>query len=85
MFHQVFETWYRAVEATVEAQQAMLQRWAGVWPTGTRHEPPFHRPLPKPGADTISRVPGFTGTEFQELEEALVEYETTHGDWAKSR
>jgi hypothetical protein len=85
MLSQVFESWYRAVEATVEVQQEFLQRWAGVRLAESTRRAPCLEPSAKSAAEGISRVPGFSRAEFEELKKALVEYEIAEGDWSKSR
>jgi hypothetical protein len=85
MFSQVFETWYRTVEATVEVQQEFLQRWAGIRLAGPVRQLPVQEPPAKAAAEQSSRVPGFSRAELEELKEALAAYEVAEGDWSKSR
>jgi hypothetical protein len=82
MFTQVFASWYKMIGATFEIQQEVLQTWARSWPVATMHPDGVYKPQSKRAASTI---PGFSGAELQDLKEAVAEYETTHGDWSKSR
>jgi hypothetical protein len=72
-------------EATVEVQQEFLQRWAEAGLAASTRRIPSQAPPAKPVGEGISRVPGFSQAELEELKEALAEYEIAEGDWSRSR
>ena len=87
LWQKTFDSLCQASEAQIHGLHSAVARWTELMNKGQR---PAAQPVRAPGSKgtgphggSKSKVPAIAKSDQEELKEAMMEYETTKGDWSK--